>query len=167
MSDMNAVIALTLKNEGGFQKSYNDRANWSSGVVGEGTLVGTKYGITALDLPGKNIENLNESDAIQYYKDHFWKTGYSQINSQKICCKIFDLGVLFGVGTAIKTLQLILGTAVDGVFGPGTLEAVNSSDENVLLGNFKAAMIKKANSIAAADPNKQGYLTGWKTRIES
>ena len=52
MADFKTAVLITLEHEGGFQKNPNDHANWSSGKIGVGTLVGTKYGITALDLPG-------------------------------------------------------------------------------------------------------------------
>src|SRR5579864_5653858 len=99
--NIEAAISKTLVHEGGFQKMPNDHANWSSGKIGEGELIGTKYGITAIDMPGVDIENLTEDQAIQYYKEHYVKSLYSQIVSQSVGEKLFDLGVLFGVGTAV------------------------------------------------------------------
>jgi len=66
MSDPKTAIALTLIQEGGFQNNPNDHANWTGGQVGVGTLVGTKYGITCLDLPGISIKDLTPDQATQF-----------------------------------------------------------------------------------------------------
>src|SRR6266436_1562301 len=118
MADFKAAVLITISpsHEGGFQKNPKDHANWSSGIIGQGTLIGTKYGITALDMPGADIENLTEDQAVAYYSEHYWKPLYSQIESQLIGNKLFDLGVLFGVGTAVGILQLTLGIKVDHSF---------------------------------------------------
>ena len=167
MADFKIAVLLTLEHEGGFQKDPNDHANWSSGVIGQGTLVGTKYGITALDMPGADIENLTSDQAVEYYVEHYWKSLYSQINSQLVANKLFDLGVLFGVGTAVGILQLTVGVTVDHNFGPLTLQAVNETDEVSLLKNYKANMMTHAFNIAAANPAERGNLRGWGNRINS
>ena len=167
MADFKTAILITLDHEGGFQKDSNDHANWSSGKIGEGTLIGTKYGITTLDMPGVDIENLTPDQAVEYYMEHYWKSLYSQINSQAVANKLFDLGVLFGIGTAVGILQLTVGVTVDHNFGPLTLRAVNESDETSLLTNYKANMVTHAFNVAAANPNERGYLRGWGNRINS
>ena len=167
MADFKTAILITLDHEGGFQKDSNDHANWSSGKIGEGTLVGTKYGITTLDMPGVDIENLTPDQAVEYYMEHYWKSPYSQINSQAVANKLFDLGVLFGIGTAVGVLQLTLGVTVDHNFGPLTLQAVNESDETSLLTKYKEKMVTHAFNVATANPDERSYLRGWGNRINS
>jgi len=165
--DIKMAIRKTLVHEGGFQKMSNDRANWSSGTIGEGELIGTKYGITALDMPGIDIENLTEDQAIAYYNEHYVKSLYDQINSQSVGEKLFDLGVLFGVGTAVGILQLTLGIVVDHSFGPNTLQAINDADETSLLASYKANLMTHVFNIAAANPAERQFLKGWGNRINS
>lgn len=167
MADFKTAVLITLDHEGGFQKDASDHANWSSGKIGEGTLVGTKYGITALDMPGTDIENLTVDQAVEYYVEHYWKNLYAQITSQLVANKLFDLGVLFGVGTAVGILQLTLGITVDHSFGPLTLQATNEMDETSLLKNYKANMMTHAFNVATANPAERGDLRGWGTRINS
>lgn len=169
MSDARTAILITLDpaHEGGFQKMHNDHANWTSGVVGVGTLVGTNGGITALDMPGADIEHLTDDQKISYYMDHYWKPLYAQITSQLVANKLFDLGVLFGVGTAVKAMQAILPVVVDGVFGSQTLAVINAAHEGVVLVQFKLSMKAHAHDVAMRNPNEDGFLHGWLQRIDS
>lgn len=170
MSDARTAIMITLDpaHEGGFQKNYHDRANWTGGQVGVGTLVGTNGGITTLDMPGVDIEHLTTEQKVQYYLANYWKPLYSQIVSQLIANKLFDLGVLFGIGTAVHNLQTALGWPdTDGIFGHLTLNAVNQSSISGLLGQFKSTMLSHARSVAAANPNEAPFLPDWIRRINS
>jgi lysozyme family protein len=169
MADARTAILITidLAHEGGFQSNPRDRANWTGGQIGLGTLVGTKYGITALDMPGVDISGITPDQAVAYYTEHYWKPLYSQIDSQQIANKLFDLGVLFGVGTAVKNLQAALNLDMDGLFGPATLAATNSAQPDKLLEQFKNEMISHARAIGAANPNDAPDVDDWVRRINS
>lgn len=169
MSDARTAILITLDSahEGGFQKDPKDRANWTSGLVGVGTLVGTNGGITALDMPGTDIENLTVDQKIAYYMEHYWKTLYSQIVSQTVSNKLFDMGVLFGVGEAVKLMQTALDVVADGDFGPMTLGAVNRANVVLLIEEFKQLLIQHATNIAISNLNETEDLSGWLRRINS
>jgi lysozyme family protein len=161
------MITLDAAHEGGFQNNPNDRANWTGGQVGIGTLVGTNGGITALDMPGADIKNLTISQKVTYYLQNYWKPLYSQILSQIVANKLFDLGVLFGIGTAVNHLQMALDIPADGIFGSETLSAVNSADPDVVLARFKSAMLARANIVAQSNPNDAADLPDWIRRINS
>jgi lysozyme family protein len=167
VADFNHAVQLTLQHEGGFQKNPNDRANWTGGQIGVGTLVGTKYGITALDMPGVDIENITTAQAVAFYAERYWKILYSQINDQALAEKIFDMGVLFGVGEAVKIMQQVLGVTADEVFGPATLDAMNQDSAPMLLSEFQNAMITRAKAVAAANPADAADLPDWIRRIDS
>jgi len=170
MSDFETAIKITLVHEGGFQANPNDHANWSSGKIGEGELIGTKYGITALDMPGVAIRDLTVEQAVEYYREHYWKSGYSQINSQTIANKLFDLGVLFGVAEAVVIMQLTLqgddeSLKTDGIFGNETLAIINAVDETSLLKSYEGNMATHAFNIITKNPAERGFLQGWCRRI--
>jgi lysozyme family protein len=167
MADFKIAIQKTLVHEGGFQKNPNDHANWSGGKIGVGTLIGTKYGITAVDLPGVDIENLTEDQAIAYYAEHYWKAGFSQIESQFVAEKLFDLGVLFGVHVAVGVMQVVLGITSDGVVGPATLASINGTEPVSLYNAYKGAMVTHAINVATANPPEREFLAGWIKRINS
>lgn len=170
MADARTAIIITLDpaHEGGFQKLHNDRANWTGGQVGVGELVGTNGGITALDMPGADIEHLTVDQKVDYYMEHYWKPLYNQINSQAIANKLFDMGVLFGVGTAVKALQKVLyGAVADGIFGPMTLVHTNMVNETTLLASFRDELHTHAEKVAAVNPLEAPFLPDWTRRIDS
>jgi lysozyme family protein len=155
MSDSTTAIKLTLVHEGGYVNAPNDAG-------GE-----TNFGISKREYPGEDIKNMTVDRATEIYKEGYWKNLYSQISSQLIANKLFDMGVLFGVGTAVGILQLSAGTTVDHIFGVNTLAAVNQANEDSLLATYKTNMVTHAFNIATQNPNDRAFLKGWTTRINS
>jgi len=183
MADFKTAVLITLRpdHEGGYQNEVNDWANWEGGkpvmeqylntedpVQRETLLVhlkGTKYGITAQDMPGVEIKDLTVDQAIQFYSERYWKPLYSQITSQLVANKLFDMGVLFGIGEAVKLLQIALRITPDSSFGPNTLAAVNQADETSLLSSFKTLLVSYTLRIALNNPEERSNVAGWGRRI--
>lgn len=183
MADSKIAIAKTLVHEGGYQNDIHDWANWRGGkdmmhqylaskdpalLV---NLIGTKYGITAqdmLDLDAAGMRALTPEQATAYYTEHYWKQYYSQINDQLLAEKLFDMGVLFGVGTAVKLLQISLSSGItvvsDGQFGPNTLAATNDHGN---LASYKVVLINHCMNVVNHNPDEAGNLHGWTVRIQS
>lgn len=161
MADVKISIQKTLVNEGGFVDNPND----SGGA--------TKYGITQIDLDewlgvGKmNVRDLGEDQAAGWYEKKFSNPLYCQIEAQAVCDKIFDMGVLFGVGTAIRILQLSLDVQEDGLFGPKTLAETNATSPDGLLKVYKTNLVTHAFNIATANPKDRIFLNGWGRRINA
>jgi lysozyme family protein len=155
VADPNISIRKTLVNEGGYSDNSADHGG------------PTNFGIASASHPGLDIKNLTEEQAIQIYKEQYWKVYYSQIDSQDLADKIFDVGVLFGVGRAVKFLQFVLGVSVDGAFGPNTLAELNSSDANKVLSDYKVTLVEHAMQIGANDPTQRQFVSGWVRRINS
>jgi len=155
MSDSTIAISKTLVHEGGYTNSSSDPG-------GE-----TNFGISKREYPNLDIKNLTQAQAIEIYKEGYWKNLYSQIESQAVAEKLFDLGVLFGVGTAITILQLTLGVVQDGMFGSGTLTAVNQAEEMTLLKSFKGNLATHAFNVVTAKPQERIFIQGWLNRINS
>lgn len=172
MSDLKISIAKTLVHEGGFQNDKNDHANWTSGKIGEGELKGTKYGITAFDMPDADIENLTPEQATQWYltttqPQRFCNPLYDYIENQSVCDKLFDMGVLFGVGEAVAIIQVTLNIKVDCGFGPQTLSSVNAAEPVSLLASYKTNLMTHAFNVATANPLERENLPGWGKRVNS
>ena len=155
MADFREAVLKTLTHEGGYVNDPNDPGG------------ATNMGITQRDMPGVDIRTITADQAVAYYAEHYWKTLYSQILSQPVANKLFDMGVLFGVGTAIGLLQLSLNTAHDGAFGPNTLAAVNQVEPGSLLASYKANLVTHTFNLATNNPNLRAFLRGWATRINS
>jgi len=156
MADPNVAIIKTLHNEGGFVDNPADRGG------------PTNMGITQADLPGTPIQSLTIAQAEAYYSEHYWKPLYSQIADQDVANKLFDMGVLFGVGTVVIFLQTCLKLEpTDGAFGPNTLEATNEADPASLLVAFKSVLMTHATTIGSTNPTQRQFVKGWWNRINS
>lgn len=154
MANPTEAINLTLKHEGG----YSDNPADPGGA--------TNMGVEQRDLPNVPIRTLTVAQAVAYYTEHYWKPLYAAIESQPVADKLFDFGVLFGVGTAVEILQGVLDVKVDGDFGNATLDAVNAAAAD-LIEHYESAMIQHAQAVAARNPALEVFLAGWINRINS
>lgn len=156
MADFQTAVAKTLTHEGGYVNNPADRGG------------PTKYGVTQSDLPGIDIQSLTPEQAAFYYQGHYWKDLYGQINDQAIAEKLFDMGVLFGVKTAVRMLQTSMESEAhlvsDGDFGPETLSDVN---QYASLPQYRATLIQHVINIVHNDPSQNVFSTGWVNRINS
>jgi lysozyme family protein len=156
MADFNTAVQKTLVHEGGFVNNPNDRGG------------PTKYGITQADLPGVDISTLTPAQAVAYYSAHYWKPLYAEIANQDLADKLFDMGVLFGVGTAVKLLQISLSSGItvvsDGAFGPNTLAATN---EHGNVKDYRIVLLHHAMDVVSRNPSDSEFLQGWVNRIQS
>lgn len=156
MADFQQAVQKTLVHEGGFTNNPHDKGG------------PTKYGITQADMPGVNIADITQEQAITYYSEHYWKDLYSQIKDQLMAEKIFDMGVLFGVGTAVKLLQISMQHAIavvsDGNFGPNTLNATNQIGD---LNEYKQVLLAHIVNVVTNNPGDAVFVQGWTNRVNS
>jgi lysozyme family protein len=78
---------------------------------------------------------------------------------------MFDAAVNHGPRRAVILLQRALGVKDDGVFGPKTLAAVQSADEEALC---VAMLVKRAlffRAIVNNDASQAIFLKGWLVRL--
>lgn len=156
MADFKTAVLLTLQHEGGYVNNSHDKGG------------PTKYGITQADMPGVDISQITTDQAVSYYAERYWKPLYSQINDQLLANKLFDMGVLFGVGTAVKLLQLSLTQGIvvvqDGVFGPNTLAVTNERGD---LQKYRIVLYNHAMDVVNRNPEDAVFISGWTHRIQA
>lgn len=160
MADLRISIAKTLIHEGGFVNNPADPGG------------ATNMGITQNDIPGTDVKSLTPDQATNWYlttlkPQRFNNPLYAEIQSQDVCNKIFDMGILFGVGTAVAILQATLKITADAHFGPDTLAAINEADDVSLLNSYKTNLVTHAFNVATAHPAERIFLKGWADRINS
>jgi len=158
MADPNISVALTIQHEGGFVNNPADPGG------------ATKYGVEQRDIPNTPIQTLTVEQATEYYLQNYVKPFYAQIASQVMLDKLVDMGVLFGVGTAIKILQGVLGVSIDGNFGPQSLALLNTltvPSAGSILTEYKARLHTYAAEVVGSHPQEGIFLRGWQNRIDS
>lgn len=175
MADFKLALQKTLVHEGGYQNNPDDKGNWYNGIN-----YGTKYGITPEDVAHyfpaligdpNCVRNLTSDQAGVIFAAGYWKDLYSQINDQPVAEKLFDMGVLMGVKTAVRLLQITLQNEIaivpDGDFGPETLGDVNQADPADLLSRYRVTLINHCVNIMNNNPQESQFVRGWITRIQT
>lgn len=112
MADFIPAFNKTIASEGGYlDLNTSDAGNWTSGKVGVGELVGSKWGITPIDYKqfyGKQstrdiMANLTIQQAQAIYKNLYWdKIHGDDIVPQHIAEELFDAAVNTGLGSVSK-----------------------------------------------------------------
>lgn len=126
------AFAALIGHEGAYTNNPKDRGNWTSGVIGKGSLKGTKYGISAMAYPSFDIQNLSLVNAKKVYFDDFWQKCRCDELPEAVRFDVFDMAVNSGVSMAIKTLQKAAGALPDGIFGPKTMTQVKQMNPLIL-----------------------------------
>lgn len=129
------------QHEGGFQNDPNDRGNWTGGETGKGRLLGTKYGISAMQYPGEDIEHLTLDRAKELYHRDYWGPAGCDAVPDPIKFDLFDMCVNSGKANAVRTLQKAAGVDPDGVLGAHTLQAVQAMPPYRLVARFNGARL--------------------------
>lgn len=166
MADFLKAHPFIIQHEGGYVNDPDDKG-------GE-----TYRGITRKNFPSwpgwetvDNYKPLNRGEIInsgildasvnQFYKLHFWDNiKGDRIDNQSVATYIYDWYVNAG-RNAIKELQRVLGITDDGLFGNGTLAAINAADDT-LLAKLHEAREAYYNRIATGGNAK--FLKGWLNR---
>src|SRR5450631_1142173 len=168
MADFEISYAKTCRNEGGY--TLDPHETW--------------MGIDRVEVPGWHgwalVDSLkhqgdfprclaNNPDLLQSVKE-FFRANYWQpvrgddIGDQWVADKLYDAGVNMGTGTAIRLMQEALDLVVDGIIGPKTVGAINSTPPADVLAKFKDVRIAHYEKIAENHPDNRKYLTSWISR---
>jgi len=122
----------------------------------------TQYGIAERSNPrawadGKVTEE--EARAI-YRRKYVDGPGFSKIVDSRLQHFLVDWGVISGPGIAIKYLQQAIGTTVDGILGPKSLQAANEADPGRLLNQLVDARVLMMCRIVQKAPSQARFIVG-------
>lgn len=136
------------------------------------TMCGVTYATYAMYCNRKHIKatesglkNLSYAVWLDILKTLFWdRWKADQIENQALANILVDWVWASGV-TGIKRPQRILGVSADGIVGPKTLAAVNSSDPKKLFAELHADRLKHFKEIVNRAPSQRKFLKGWNRRV--
>ncbi|HEY1857582.1 glycosyl hydrolase 108 family protein [Acidocella sp.] len=131
--NFSVCVAFTLRCEGGFSMTPEDRGNWTSGEIGVGILKGTNFGLSAASYPHLELRGLNAAAAAAIYRRDYWQKINGDALPAGADLMVFDHAVNAGVGGSVRLFQAALEVPVDGEIGPHTLTAVSRADANELI----------------------------------
>ena len=90
--------------------------------------------------------------------------GFDKVTDEKLQAQLVDFGVTSGPSIAIAKVQGILKVDQDGILGPKTLSAINSSDPVILSNKLALERVKMIGRIVAKNPSQATFLNGWLNR---
>jgi len=167
------AIKVVLDNEGGYDNDPNDNGGETHfGIISTDLEDAINKGIISDDA---TIKDLTLDQAKVIYKELYYDNcpNLSKIDSQDVITKILDLRVNIGCHGAIKMVQRAINSlgsytvAEDGIFGPRTLEAVNSTKPTFLLTEIRKFQKKYYNDIVIHNHKQSVFLKGWLLRCIS
>ena len=152
--------------EGGFVNDPTDRG----GATNMGVTLSTwkKVGYDKDgdgDIDADDIRMLSKDDAITVLKLNYWNRWKAdQINNQSIAEILVDW--LWGSGKwGIVIPQRLLKVPEDGIAGPSTLYAVNSSNQRGLHAAIFQARVSFIRDLVNNYPEQQKFFNGWMNRL--
>jgi lysozyme family protein len=171
MSDFALAIPVVLRHEGGYSNVEGDPGgNTNFGVSlrwlkGQGLLLQELEAQDHTQDVVQVIKQMTVQQAGAIYKQFWWdKYGYSDILGQALATKVFDTAVNVGATRSHKFLQAALNLPQDGMLGPNTLHAANSTNNITVLSAFQKNQAAYYQAIATANPKLEKFLNGWMNR---
>lgn len=122
------------------------------------------------DATAQDLKNLTINDIAAIYRKFFWERApFAEIESQKLCDKVFDLHVNTGQGVCIlqKALNahLRIHLLTDNILGEHTLSAVNSADVEKLYPVLIEQAKQYYRNIVKNNPSQIVFFKGWLRRL--
>ena len=168
MADINKLVSILLKWEGGFVNDPVDKGGATNMGVTIDTWKRVGYDVDGDgDIDIDDLIQLNkEQVVIDVLKPHYWnKWQADNINNQSIANLVVDWTWGSGVW-GIKHPQRVLGVKVDGIVGPKTLAAVNDyPDQKELFEKLWLRRKKHFEDIVEKDPTQKRFIKGWLNRL--
>jgi lysozyme family protein len=168
MADINKLVPIILKWEGGFVNDPVDRGGATNMGVTIGTWKQVGYDVDGDgDVDVDDLTMLNKKQVVtDVLKPHYWdKWHANDIKNQSIANLVVDWTWGFGVW-GIKYPQRILGVKDDGVVGQKTLAAVNNyPNQKELFDLLWNRRKKHFEDIAKSDSTQNRFLRGWLNRL--
>jgi lysozyme family protein len=179
MADYRILIPFLKEAEGGLSRAKTDRASVDATSQGYHTNKGITWKTfkTLAPLLGYVATEglfmqMPYHTWLKIYKYGYWdKIKGDYINSQAIADLMADMSFNSGPVNAIVQMQKTLGSlgkpvAVDGIIGPQTLAAINTSAERTLFDAFAKTRERFYRSIISNDPTQKANEDGWFNRLE-
>ena len=151
------AMRLLLRHEGGFVNHPSD----PGGMTNLGVTKAVWDAHTGKSATETDMRALTPEAVQPVYKVRYWDTIQGDALPYGLDYCIFDCAVNSGPGRAIKLLQYVLYTKVDGVLSKHTLASVQRVDPMVLIEDYSQKRLDFLKSL----PTWPTFGTGWGQRV--
>ena len=155
--NFSASLTNVLTSEGGFVMNPKDpggmtnlgctKATWESWV---------KHPVTELDM-----RNLKPNDVAPLYRLKYWDKVSGDLLPSGVDYAVFDAAINSGTGRAVKLLQEILKTDVDGIVGSQTLKKLAARNPLELIAEYQEHRLAFLKTL----PAFSDFGHGWTNRV--
>jgi lysozyme family protein len=150
-------LVYVINSEGGYSNSPAD----PGGCTNLGVTQKTWENWVGHPVTEADMRALGPEDVTALYKVRYWKAVRGDELPRGVDYAVFDIAVNSGPQRAIKILQRVAKTDVDGVIGPKTLAAVVECDpKELILSICRARMMYLINI-----PEYATFGKGWTRRV--
>lgn len=161
MADINKLIPLILKWEGGYANDPDD----SGGCTMKGVTISTFRQFYGRTKTCADLRKITNEQWMHIFKTGYWdKMRADEIENQSIANLCVQMCWGSGPITAIRKIQNCLGVSVDGVVGTNTLKALNGPNPKQIfdkLWNMRKLWLINIAQVG----NNQKFLRGWLNRL--
>ncbi len=115
----------------------------------------------------KDLAMMKIGESKPIYKKYYWDVAFGdKVKNQAIAEFVADFFVNSGGSSRnIKKIQKVVGVTQDGIFGPGTIKAINRQKPKVLFEKLYRFRLEFYNKICQRDKTQYVFLKGWKNRL--
>jgi len=157
----------TLVNEGGFVNDPDD----AGGATRWGITINSLAAWRGHPVEAIDVRNLSVDEAKEIYYGRYWAPlRCHRMKQLPVAMAIFDVAVLFGLGTAAIYAQkavrdCAMDIEVDGDIGPESLNALNVVTPSVFLSTLSTLLLGRIDGIIQASPIDERFRAGWTARV--
>lgn len=157
-------MKLILFLEGGESDIPQDAGGPTDYGITQGTF---SYWLSLRKQPDRSVDTITMEEVEAIYKSLFWDAGHCPlIKDQGLALAHFQWYVNTAPDIAIKSLQTAVGVTPDGLFGPITLEAVQTASGNAPVTAYFNSQRQNYYEFVQYNPSQQMFLDGWENRIK-
>ena len=158
------IIEVVLAHEGGFVDDPDDRG----GATNWGVTQAVWEDFLEDEFTSEDVRNFSREQAIELYREEFWKPSQAEKLPEEIREVYFDMCVNHGQRNAVKILQTAVNVkggslVVDGGIGPNTINAsenLSLSDVQIERSGFYWNLVF-VGSFYGKRNRQQKFIRGW------
>lgn len=161
MAEFNIYAPKLLQLEGGYTNHPDDLG----GPTNKGITLATYRAYCGQEKTINHLRNMSYGTWQNIMKDMYWdKCKADKIDNQSVAEIFVDWCVNSGTA-GIRKAQDIIGVKPDGIVGPVTLSAINTSDPQILFDRLKSARQQFYINIVKNKPSQKVFMNGWMNRL--
>ena len=142
-SNFEDCLARVLASEGGFVNHPKD----PGGMTNLGCTKATWEEYVGHSVSEADMRALKPDDVAPLYKRKYWDRASCDLLPSGLDYAVFDAAINSGPGRAVKWLQEVAGTPVDGVVGRKTLDAVSAFSTLEIIAQFNVLSLQFLESL--------------------